>query len=94
MVHVRTLGKTGQRARRAGLLANGIALHDGKLWVADTDNHRIQALDKDTGECVATMGEHGEEEGKLSDYPFGIAIAPTAGLVSCENLNLKCVSEE
>ena len=65
----------------------GIALHEGKLWVADINNHRIQALDKDTGECVAAIG--GKEEGKLR-YPSGIAIAPTAGLVSSETWMDEC----
>ena len=87
MVHVRTLGREG---RGPGELREpqGTALYDGKLWVADSGNHRIQALDKDTGEHVATMGGYGNENGQLI-YPSGIAIAPKAGLVSCESLNLR-----
>ena len=71
MVHVRTLGRLGTQLVE---LENplGVALHDGKLWVADSNNHRIRELNKDTGECVASL----EEEEKLS-FPFGIAIAPT-----------------
>ena len=84
MVHVRTLGKKGSGPGELNC-PQGIVLHDGNLWVADTNNHRIQVLNKDTGECVATMGGYGREDGTLS-CPYGIAIAPTAGLVSCVNL--------
>ena len=79
MVHVRTLGSQPGELN----FPHFIALHDGKLWVADTNSHRIQILNKETGECVATMGGHGKEEGMLF-RPYGIAIAPTSGLVSCE----------
>ena len=83
MVHVRTIGRKGREPGELDI-PRGMALHNGKLWVTDTYNNRIQVFDTNTGECVATMGEPGEEDGTLSE-PFGIAIAPSAGLVSCQS---------
>ena len=82
MVLVRTLGKKG---RGPGDLESprGIALDNIKLWLADLFNGRIQALDSITGESVATM--RGSRKEEIMNFPFGIVIAPTSGLVCYES---------
>jgi DNA-binding beta-propeller fold protein YncE len=49
-----------------------VAVRDGKLYVADTLNARVQVLDAGTGEPVAVVGERGDRIGNF-DKPKGLA---------------------
>ena len=61
-----------------GLLSSpgGIALHAGRTFVCDTDNHRVQVFDRE-GEVAYTFGVHAirprEGKGKLH-YPTHVAL--------------------
>lgn len=49
-----------------------VALRDGKLYVADTLNARVQVLDEESGQPVGVIGERGDRIGNF-DKPKGLA---------------------
>jgi len=52
----------------------GLALaKDGDLLVADSCNHRVQILDRNTGAYKGTIGVMGRGDGQFT-YPFGVAV--------------------
>lgn len=52
----------------------GLAIsREGDLLVADIGNHRIQRLDRNTGEYKGTLGTRGRENGQFT-YPYGVAV--------------------
>ncbi len=51
----------------------------GRIVVADSENHRIQMFDENTGEFVSKFGSKGSDDGKLK-FPMGVQIDPTTGL--------------
>lgn len=48
---------------------------DGRLYVADSRNHRIQVFDLATGAPVAAWGSEGSGPGQFND-PWGVAVGP------------------
>ncbi len=61
--------------------ALGVALHDGKLIVADTYNNKLKALDPKTRECKTIVG--GKDS--LFDEPAGISLANGKAYVADTN---------
>src|SRR2546423_6858386 len=69
------LATWNRRGSRPGEFSvpNGVAVApSGDVYVADTANHRVQALDP-TGRVVAVWGHRGTGRGAL-EYPMGIAV--------------------
>ncbi|MBN1557731.1 MAG: S8 family serine peptidase [Lentisphaerae bacterium] len=57
----------------------GVALDPGgRIWVADTDNHRIQIFDA-AGAFVASIGEYGSASGKFK-LPAGLSVDADTGI--------------
>lgn len=65
-------GRFGER------IAVGVDDH-GRIYIADTDNHRIQVFDAD-GTYLATMGRDGQGPGEF-EFPSAIAVAGGRALV-------------
>ena len=61
-------------ARRQGIAADD----EGRLYVADCRNSRIQVLTP-SGEFLMRLGEHGSRPGQF-DQPQGVAIGPSGQL--------------
>jgi hypothetical protein len=72
---------------------------DGKLYVADTDNHRVRAIDLTTGviNTVAGSGHQGAgKEGQPAtsmdlDHPYGIAFDTAGALYIADTFNNRIV---
>lgn len=72
---------------------------EGDLYVADTDNHVIRAIDLETGliRTVAGTGEAGlDDEGRTATEtrlarPFGIEFDPQGNLYICDTINSRIV---
>ncbi len=86
-----TFGRTGSQPGEF-LNPHGLALApDGSLYVADTDNHRIQHLSPD-GEVISTWGSYGDielnthEEGTFNK-PFGVGVAPDGTVYVADTWN-------
>ena len=85
IVHVDSDGnvvkEVGDRGAFPGLFKtpSGIAVRDGKVYVADTHNHRIAVHDGNTGDFLYQWGMHSvvprEGEGRIH-YPESIAVSP------------------
>lgn len=58
----------------------------GALYVADTDNHRIQKMDA-SGKWIS-FGKKGKGDGELS-YPRGVAASPSGDLFVTDNNNYR-----
>lgn len=66
----------------AGLLSDprGIAAHEGRVWVADMGNHRVQAF-SECGRHLRSIGRYGDGAAEFR-YPSGVAITSWLLLVS------------
>ena len=60
---------------------------DGSVYVADTDNHRIQKFTSE-GVFVTKWGMRGESEGQFID-PRGVAVASDGSVYVADNLNYR-----
>lgn len=56
--------------------------NQGRLWVADSCNHRIQVFDAD-GKVITTWGMQGSEPGQMS-YPYCLALDGKGHVYICE----------
>jgi DNA-binding beta-propeller fold protein YncE/uncharacterized membrane protein len=58
---------------------------DGSVYVADSENSRIQKFDSD-GNFITKWGGIGSEDGQL-DYPVGVAIGPDGSVYVADTYN-------
>ena len=72
----------GQFARPEGLALDS----HGRLFVADSCNHRIQVFDKQSGKLLDYWGQKGHDPGELF-YPMDISFGHDGNLYVCENGN-------
>ena len=73
MAFVREIGETGKQAKQRQFNApRALAAHGDRLYVADTEAHRIVVLDQ-SGKTVLSWGLKGNKPGQFK-YPAGIAI--------------------
>ena len=64
----------------------GIAVHpSGDIYVADTNNDRIQVFDSD-GAFISQFGSSGTGDSQF-DYPFGIAVHPSGDIYVADYYN-------
>jgi DNA-binding beta-propeller fold protein YncE/tetratricopeptide (TPR) repeat protein len=78
----------GVRGDEPGMLKNsrGMAADDaGNIWVADTDNDRIQKFSSE-GALLHVIGKSGSGEGQF-DGPSGIALSPKGNLCVADTGN-------
>ena len=68
----RTFGKSGSRGGEFIHPTSVTGDIDGKLYIVDNGNHRVQTFDPD-GNFESAFGDHGNDEGQFK-YPVGIAI--------------------
>jgi sugar lactone lactonase YvrE len=62
----------------------GLAISaEGDLLVADIANHRIQRLDRFTGNFKGIIGKPGRAEGQLT-YPYGVSVDPKGNIYTVE----------
>jgi tripartite motif-containing protein 71 len=61
---------------------SGVAVSDGLVYVADSDNHRIQVFSASDGSSARTWGSEGSANGQLKN-PQGVAVS--GGLVYVSN---------
>jgi DNA-binding beta-propeller fold protein YncE len=71
---LRTLGGLGQEPGKLKFPYDISIDEDGRAWVAEFGNHRLQVLDRD-GKSLAIWGSPGRELGELGE-PWGVALAP------------------
>ncbi len=73
MEFVREIGEAGKQAKQRQFNApRALAAHGDRLYVADTEAHRIVVLDQ-SGKTVLSWGLKGNKPGQFK-YPAGIAI--------------------
>lgn len=63
-----------------------VAVKDGKVYVTDYGNHRVQVFDAITFNHIATWGSYGSGRGKFN-LPFGIAVDPATGEIYVTDIN-------
>ena len=81
--YVRTIGGNGKGGGNDQFNAPiGVAVEPGeggRVWVADTENHRVQVLSK-AGAYVRTLGGNGKGNGNHQfNQPWGVAVEPGEG---------------
>ena len=63
----------------------GVIELDHKVYVSDTDNHRIQVFDYE-GNPLQIIGKEGTEKGQF-EYPYGLAVDANKQLYVCDITN-------
>ncbi len=92
---IRQWGETGRPGSQATQLhfPAGLAVHKDHLWVADTNNHRVQVFHIESGALVRTLGtgqrgSPNEPGGRHLNTPRAVAIDALRDLVLiCEGGN-------
>jgi DNA-binding beta-propeller fold protein YncE len=79
---IRTLGSTGQ-FRPADTAISG-----NRLYVSDVEHHKIQVLDKFSGETLFEFGEPGPEAGQFV-HPTSLAIGPDGAVFVSDTTNFR-----
>ena len=106
LTYRRTLGRKGS-ARGQLRAPDGVAIHEGLVYVADTCNHRVCVFHIDGGEaafkepelrrsalpygCERIIGRLGSDAG-LFEFPRGVAIAHGAWLLVSESTRVQLLT--
>lgn len=80
---VRAYGETGQFEKPMD-----VALFGERLYVVDLDRHAVLVVDKESGQTVQTIGEHGTAAGKF-DRPTHIRIDRQGNLFVNDSVNFR-----
>jgi DNA-binding beta-propeller fold protein YncE len=98
--YVRSLGQAvvgGSTARDGLNQPTGIVCYDGRVFIADSQNHRVQVYREESGIHLMCVGKgKGAGEGQLN-LPMGLAIDPTTRLLyvcECGNRRVTVFSSE
>ena len=87
---IKRWGQVG-KAEKEFIGPSAIALNpEGCFYIVDTDNHRIQKLDRDFN-CMKQWGGKGKGEGKFS-YPKGITVDPSGYIYVADSGN-NCIQK-
>jgi DNA-binding beta-propeller fold protein YncE len=65
----------------------GLAAHDGRIYVTDTGNERVQVFTED-GTFVTMLGTPGDGDGQLRE-PVGIAVGPDGTIYVADSHNAR-----
>lgn len=79
------VGEWGTSGDGAGQFVRPMAIEmdrKGRIWVADSCNHRLEAFDRE-GKHLYSIGEFGSGSGQLN-YPYDLALGPNGELVVAE----------
>ena len=58
------------------------------LYVTDSNNHRVQVFEKETGTFVRSWGSEGEGPGQFQDH-YGMVLSEHGQLWVCEYINTR-----
>ncbi|MFQ5413557.1 MAG: 6-bladed beta-propeller [Phycisphaerae bacterium] len=81
---IRELGARGDE----GFKPVAIAVHDGRLYVANGAQHRVDVLDPVSGKRLASFGKAGGGPGELL-YPSGLAVDGAGRIYVADQLNCR-----
>ena len=94
---VRVIGRNrgvGDAALAYGVFGGGgvtgVAVHDGRVYAVDGDNHRVQVFSLATGVFERAFGTRGSGDGQFS-YPWGVAVDDARVYVSDSVNDRVCV---
>jgi len=73
VTHFQNFGQCDHGAGQFCLPEDVVVGPDGRVYVADTGNHRIQVFDKD-GAYIDEFGSYGDDDGKFNS-PSGLAVS-------------------
>lgn len=68
-----------------------IAFHDGRLWVLNAAAHRVEVMNPDDGELIASFGEKGSGLGQML-WPGGLAVDDEGRAYVTDMLNFRVQS--
>ncbi|MEK6776805.1 MAG: hypothetical protein AABY87_08000 [bacterium] len=66
----------------------GVAVYGDKLYVADTQDHEVEVLDKKTGERLDILGEPGLDEGQFY-HPTNVSVDHEGNLYVTDTINFR-----
>lgn len=65
-----------------------VAVFEDKLYVADSRDHEVEVLDKNTGESLSIIGDPGQEEGQFY-HPTNLTVDKDGNLYVSDTLNCR-----